>query len=713
MQIDDVRIEFGELLQALRLLKKLDSRIPTHSFLSSLLTQSEKRLKNGTVYAYGKDSTADPVVRLPVPGPKANVDSAAVQQHEDLVSTIEKLENMLARVDKVVQKELVEPLIDGDQGIDDMSDDENDGFFAEMELRDYLRQQNASLRESTYLYRSLSQLNNMRRDRRNKMRPSLGKTMPDDQAAVDAEAELRATMDAQLAEMLANGIPATGSRNTWAQFQSIAPPISRLGWQGDRRKESIINLFELLVGEPESTLVGSRERNPAPRSMPVNTADARAPGETPLLERILFHSLELTGILVNVSGGMFYRGDIGCLPGIIRPFKMLVYYEKQLRDYAASLQAGDAAVGEDSPIVTLKDDVGASRTSETGRENNSSDEGVIERDNSVRLLHIRCLLDFIDNEVNARKEHLKSGHCKKVTFSDLWYLFQPGIEVIDQDNKQAYRVVRVMMPKHNTISPWECFRSFKSQDGEENLEKSAKIHCIYIDCDGEEIGPVLRTFEIAQFDQEKMIEALPIYPLRMVREAGFRDRLVERGKMLWAVIQVKPMYYAGHTIDIREEADSQVMIDFREALIHASEHDKEWKPHVDVTPTSFEEVVDPEKKYCHSVCCYGQVIHDESYVEVKQTEEFIQSQLERSLGDRASLMLYPQTIGEILDANSTPNKDELILMSYRAFGFILRSRKWAQLDLTYMKYENEANRTNVLLSAFDRLILPEGHKEMV
>lgn len=29
-----------------------------------------------------------------------------------------------------------------------------------------------------------------------------------------------------------------------------------------------------------------------------------------------------------------------------------------------------------------------------------------------------------------------------------------------------------------------------------------------------------------------------------------------------------------------------------------------------------------------------------------------------------------------------------------------------------MKYENEANRTNVL-SAFDRLILPEGHKDMV
>lgn len=36
----------------------------------------------------------------------------------------------------------------------------------------------------------------------------------------------------------------------------------------------------------------------------------------------------------------------------------------------------------------------------------------------------------------------------------------------------------------------------------------------------------------------------------------------------------------------------------------------------------------------------------------------------------------------------------------------------AQLDLTYMKYDNEANRTNVL-SAFDRLILPEGHKSMV
>lgn len=642
-------------------------------------------VKSGNIVTSDNGVTSnpnEPLTDVTEPSPKtgetAHVEPAAGQQYEDLVSKIQTLESMLARVDNVVRKELVEPLNDVDLSFDDMSDDDPDHFRMEKELIDYLRQQNTYMRESSYIFRSTRRIRRRRREAQNRMRSSNEKKVPDNEATVNAEVELKATIAARRAEVLANNIPATSLRTTWAQFQS-ASSRSHLAWQMERRNESIINPFELLVGEPESTLIGTRERRPAPRSGPVNPADVRAPGEAPLPERILFHSPELIGILIDIhENGDF--GDDEDLLGILRPLKMLVYFERQLRDYATSLQAKEVdAVREDGSTATLKDDVeDDSRTSDKESENNSSDDWSIEQDNSVRLMHIRCLLDFIDNEVNTRKENLRSGRCEKLTFSDLWYLFQPGFEVIDQDNKQAYRVVRVVMPKHNTMSPWERFRRFNDDD-EENLEKPARIHCIYIDFDGEKIGPVSRTFEIPRFDQEKLIEALPIYPLWMVPEADFRDRLAERGQMLWDVIQVKPMYYTGHTIDTREEADSQVMIDFSEAMIHAYENEKEWKPRVDFIPTSFEEPdTSREKKRCRASCCYGQFIHDDSYVEVKQTEEFIKSQLERSTGERSSLMIYPQTIGEILEADSTPNRDELVLMSYRAFGFILRSRKWGE-----------------------------------
>lgn len=608
-----------------------------------------------------------PVTGITEPNPQTGEGPAAAQQYEDLVSKVQALENMLARVDNVVQKELFVPPVDGDRNpdFDDVSDVE------ELHLEDELRE---FMAESSYLFRTMRR-HQRRRKWDRKQKRTVEKRMHYTEERVDTQAELRAAIAARRAELLANNIPATGLRTTWAQFQSL----SGLDWLTERQKESIINPFELLIGEPESALIGTRERKPTPRSIPVNTADARRPGETPLPERILFHSAELIGVLSDIHDAEVFDAD-NTLPGILRPFKMLVYYEKQLRDHAASLEAKAVdVVSEGGPVADLKDEVGdGNHTSDKESENDSSHDGSIEQDNSVRLMHIRCLLDFIDNEVNARKEYLRSGRCEKITFSDLWYLFQPGVEVIDQDNKQAYRVVRVVMPKHNTISPWERFRRV-NEDGEDDLEKSAKIHCIYIDFDGEKIGPVSKTFEIPRFDQEKLIEALPIYPLWMVPEAGYRDKLAERGKMLWDVIQVKPMYYTGHTIDTREEADSQVMIDFSEAMIYAFEQEISWKPRVDFIPTSFEESdTDRGKKYCRAACCYGQTIHDDSYVEIRQTEEFIKSQLERNTGERSSLMIYPQTIGEILDAKSTPNRDELVLMSYRAFGFILRSRKWGE-----------------------------------
>lgn len=36
----------------------------------------------------------------------------------------------------------------------------------------------------------------------------------------------------------------------------------------------------------------------------------------------------------------------------------------------------------------------------------------------------------------------------------------------------------------------------------------------------------------------------------------------------------------------------------------------------------------------------------------------------------------------------------------------------AQLDLTFLNYENELNRRNIQ-NAFERLVLPDGHKKMV
>jgi hypothetical protein len=84
---------------------------------------------------------------------------------------------------------------------------------------------------------------------------------------------------------------------------------------------------------------------------------------------------------------------------------------------------------------------------------------------------------------------------------------------------------------------------------------------------------------------------------------------------------------------------------------------------------------------------------------------------------------------------------EMLVMTYRVFGFVLRSRKWgkiyshsfpnlgrqfyssschipadhgiiAQLDLTFLRYEN-SNARNLTVNAFEGLELPDGHREIV
>ncbi|KAK6220696.1 hypothetical protein LQW54_001887 [Pestalotiopsis sp. IQ-011] len=101
-----------------------------------------------------------------------------------------------------------------------------------------------------------------------------------------------------------------------------------------------------------------------------------------------------------------------------------------------------------------------------------------------------------------------------------------------------------------------------------------------------------------------------------------------------------------------------------------------------------------------------------------------------------SVAIIPRSLDEIhggpdLEVQSLISNDDLIIMSYRVFGFVLRNHKWAQLDLTYMTelyasepndfeapdkelpdVENIANGSK-RKTAFDRLVLEKGHKEMI
>ena len=294
------------------------------------------------------------------------------------------------------------------------------------------------------------------------------------------------------------------------------------------------------------------------------------------------------------------------------------------------------------------------------------------------LLHLRCLMRFIDDEIKPKIEHINSDSCRKILFHDLWHLFKPGSEVVDHTEKQAYRVIRVQIPRHRVEDPWLRWhkrkRSASDSEDENEDEAPVKIHCAYIDFNGTQFGPVSDKFEILPYAGQKDIKSLPIYPLRLAKDTQLRQTLIKRSKVLLDVAKFKPMYYMGFTLDTRDDIDSQVVIDFTEAL--ADEKRKGWAPTIESLRTV------PDEGFfdtCMAACCINQCIHEGEYIDSRLTEEFVKSLIPDKSLRAPSLILSPRPLEEtLIGSENQPTEDELIVMTHRVFGFVLRSRKWGE-----------------------------------
>ncbi|OJJ42682.1 hypothetical protein ASPZODRAFT_137069 [Penicilliopsis zonata CBS 506.65] len=360
----------------------------------------------------------------------------------------------------------------------------------------------------------------------------------------------------------------------------------------------------------------------------------------------------------------------------------------------------------------------------------------------LALKHLQCLVSFLDSEISAKQKHLASSECRKVFFSDLWHLFRPGAEVIGHGGKQAYRVIKVSLAKHRVMPSWQArwYNNNKKQD------TPFSITCVHIDFDGKSLGPVQTVFEFKRFEGEREITSLEVYPLRFhpVRRSDFteaewtemesmpaserhRRKLIRRGAKFLEVAAIKHMYYAGPTLVLRDEVESPVVIDFETAFSVEDKEQQQWQPRVEMAVgnnnTSTEEEYE-EDQTCHGACCQNDNVHDDSYVEEKQREQYIGALLpkDNAVDEQPSVAIIPRLLDELKSApggTSIITDDELVIMSYRVFGFVLRNRKWANLDLSYLtdihppQNEDKKETKPKPVTAFDQLVLEDGHKSMI
>lgn len=221
-----------------------------------------------------------------------------------------------------------------------------------------------------------------------------------------------------------------------------------------------------------------------------------------------------------------------------------------------------------------------------------------------------------------------------------------------------------------------------------------------MDFDGKKIGPVSTRFMIKEFAGERSVESLEIYPLRLHRFAAdharkgkpmssgpqsLRQQLVKRGNKFFqaACMKLENTFYNGPTKD-GDEVESQVVVDFETALTSKYRAPELESLLSDTNDSST--IISDMGGYvwgelrCMAACCESDYVCNDSFVDEKRKEEYINSLIpENSYAKLPSVAIYPRTLDDTTDDNALTD-DELLLMSYRVFAFVLRTRKWGELD---------------------------------
>lgn len=205
------------------------------------------------------------------------------------------------------------------------------------------------------------------------------------------------------------------------------------------------------------------------------------------------------------------------------------------------------------------------------------------------LDHLGCLLGFIKDDLGddlRRYSDLRAGRITEVAFKDLWSLFAPGSVVYDQTTKQASRIYHThggrpmltrTLPRKSESEPSTSVPKLETTDGSDEGEDDSLtpfiVNSLYLDFDGEEVGPIHHQTRIAPYEGELPISNLPIAPLTSYSSTGngskygggtpLEDYLQNRGERFWAFVNpemVAHHEYTGFSLGVDREQVSPPLL---------------------------------------------------------------------------------------------------------------------------------------------------------
>ena len=306
------------------------------------------------------------------------------------------------------------------------------------------------------------------------------------------------------------------------------------------------------------------------------------------------------------------------------------------------------------------------------------------------------MIAVMDTDLRPKMElcsKIRNQTLKEIAYEDLGYLFKPGDMVLaSQDQRlQALAVLattggrKLLLDRHirNPNGDEEPESFFHTSGGHSPFV----VDCFYYDFDGTNFGAILRSLTIPKYEGKIPIVHLAVYPESLGGDANknVKTILAERGRkfvQLCSISAIAHRTYTGRTLDDPpEEVDSQVIIDCHMAAIVPSDQrpDKaQWMPTLGMTqPTEPDE---REISETHTDCfrqdcgiCNNprtNYVFNHQRFARQQSKDYVTSE---------EIVNRPFGEGEL-------REHHIMLLPYRVFGFVLRSRKWGKLSLKRIYY---------------------------
>ncbi|KAI1733499.1 hypothetical protein F4680DRAFT_441532 [Xylaria scruposa] len=412
---------------------------------------------------------------------------------------------------------------------------------------------------------------------------------------------------------------------------------------------------------------------------------------------------------------------------IVRPFRILLHKEERIRAFYQTLEL-EARPTADSINEQQSD---PTSTAPTGTK-------------ATALEIMGCLVRLMDEYILPRIKFVRDLDCTRIHFDELWYLFKPGDHVFrftGGDMAVDIEVLRVIC-----VQGVEHIVKLHRKGPPGSQQSPLEIHCVAIDFDGKQLGPRLVHCPIDHFEGENAVRSLPIMPINRLRDEEVQQRLIHngidftecrdddeilhrlvaRGKAFFDMTEMRHMHFNG-TTPFGEELDCPVMIDFDQAFASREAQGRwdegqrlpGWKPDL----KSFVEWTPPniDTTPCRFECCRHRNVYIDRSLDRENSVAYLDSLTRSTKSKMHSLAIHPRYRHE---ANAEENRikdDEFLIMPWRVYGFVFQIRKFRPLSVSQVTPIKDPNKDSINEKsrrydgeeAFDQLVLPDGHQDMI